>query len=290
MKLLKIALNLFDGAEGAAEQAAEPAAEAGKTGAKVVYGKQPEQTKAPDAGEQEKARRARFDEIVRGEYKDLYDEQVQSIVKARIGDSKALKGRLEAVEPVMELLGQRYGLDSGDAKALAKAIEQDDAYWEQAAEDAGMSVSQFRTMQKLERENTRMQRERNAMIEEQRTRETIGKWEQQAEQARALYPGLDLNKEAANPQFLRMLQSGVDVRAAYEVVHMEEIKNGARQEAAKTAARNVTQNIRAKGLRPPENGAAGQSGVILKNDVHKLTRDDRAEIIRRVARGERITF
>ena len=61
---------------------------------KVVYGRQPEPEAAPDAGEQaggaEKpwtkttsdaldAKKAAFDELIRGEYKDLFGERVQAL-------------------------------------------------------------------------------------------------------------------------------------------------------------------------------------------------------------------
>ena len=52
----------------------------------------------------------------------------------------------------------------------------------------------------------------------------------------------------------------------------------------------VTDNIRAKGSRPLENGTSQQGAFIVKNDVNALTKEDRAEIARRVRRGEVISF
>ena len=54
--------------------------------------------------------------------------------------------------------------------------------------------------------------------------------------------------------------------------------------------KTVTDNIRARGARPQENGAAPKSAVVVKDDVSKLTPADRAEIARRAAMGETITF
>ena len=42
--------------------------------------------------------------------------------------------------------------------------------------------------------------------------------------------------------------------------------------------------------RPVENGSNDLSAAILKSDVSKLTPEQRAEIAKRVARGENITF
>lgn len=314
-KLLGIDLGLFDGAGDGAGAAAggETAADASaqgakgaKTGEKVVYGKQEgkvapaaaAETVAPAAGEHEpeggeadaETRRAKFDELVKGEYKDLYDERVQGIVKARLGESKQMQTRMDAVSPVLDLLAQRYGVDVDDPAAILAAVEKDDAYWEQAAEEAGMTTEQYKAMTKLERENMQLKRAQEITLQQQAVNRTVAQWETQGEALKAIYPGFDLHGECRNPQFVSLLQNGVDVKTAYEVLHMDDIKNGVAAGAAKAAERNVTETIKAKGRRPAENGAAGQGGVIVKDDVSKLSKADRAEIIRRVARGERITF
>ena len=104
------------------------------------------------------------------------------------------------------------------------------------------------------------------------------------------YPSFDLGAESQNPQFLAMLRAGVPVQHAYEVVHMDEIKAGVAKLTAKATEKQVVSGIRAKGARPQENGTAAQSPFTVKDDVSKLTRKDRAEIARRVARGETISF
>ena len=58
----------------------------------------------------------------------------------------------------------------------------------------------------------------------------------------------------------------------------------------KSAAQQVTDNVRARGARPAENGVSSGSGFLVKSDVSKLTKKDRAEIARRAAHGEKIVF
>ena len=53
---------------------------------------------------------------------------------------------------------------------------------------------------------------------------------------------------------------------------------------------DTVDGIRAKGARPQENGTTSQGAFIVKDDVSKLSKRDRAEIIRRAARGEHIEF
>lgn len=111
-------------------------------------------------------------------------------------------------------------------------------------------------------------------------------WDSQAEQVKALYPSFDLSLEARSRDFRAMLRAGVPMRQAFEVLHMEQIKAA----QAQAAERAVTANIRARGARPQENGAGAASAFTVKDDVSRLTAQDRAEMARRAARGETITF
>lgn len=107
-------------------------------------------------------------------------------------------------------------------------------------------------------------------------------WNDQAQQMKARYPDFDLGREAQDRTFRAMLRAGVPLRQAYEVVHMDELRAA--------AERAVTANIKAKGARPQENGAGAASGFTVKEDVSKLTPKDRAELAKRAAGGEVITF
>ena len=83
---------------------------------------------------------------------------------------------------------------------------------------------------------------------------------------------------------------GVDVRTAYELIHKDEIIAGAMQFTAKTVEQKIANKIMANGARPNENGMSSQSAAVVKSDVSQLSKADRQEIIRRVARGEKIRF
>lgn len=235
-------------------------------------------------------RKAQFDALISGDYKDLFDQRVQGIINRRFKETKALEGRANAAQPVLDLLSQRYGITDGDPAKLAQAIEADDAYWQEAAEGHGMTVPQYREFMKLQREIETFRQEAQRRQGENAARQQVEAWQREAEALKGEYPDFDLNAEVGNPQFLEMLKAGVPVRHAYEVMHLGDIKHSAAQQAAKQTEKQVTETIRAKGARPAENGTASASGVVVKSDPSRLTRADRAEIARRVARGEQISF
>ena len=76
----------------------------------------------------------------------------------------------------------------------------------------------------------------------------------------------------------------------YEVIHKDEIIPVAMQYAAKEVESKVVNSIMAGGKRPSENGSNSQASALHKSDVSKLDKADMAEVARRVARGEKITF
>lgn len=243
------------------------------------------------------AKRQAFRELIEGEYKDQYTEMFQNAFNRRFKESKSMESSLSAQKPIIDMLMQRYGVADGDMIKLQKALEQDDAYWEEAADKAGLSVEQYKAMQKLERENAELRalRQRQATEQrriegQQRAQQQLDKWYAEGEKLKELYPGFDFKSETANPQFLGLLKSGIGVQQAYEVVHMDEIKANAAKAAAQSAGQQMVAKIQSRASRPQENGTSSSSAVITKSDVHSLTKKDRAEAIRRAQRGDIIKF
>lgn len=306
LKLLFPILVLFDGGEGGGgEGAAEggPQAEvpvyhprnqkSGGELANVVYGKQTEDPDAEDhqvvSSDAQADRAAQWNQA-RSEFKQEFDGEVQRIINKRFGETKALEEQLAAVSPIIDLLRDRYGVSDGDMDALEAAINDDDSYWQQAADEQGMTVEQYKTFKRYERENAEMTAQLKAQAQEQQAQQTLQQWWQEAEALKQQFPHFDLAQESQNPAFLRLLQSGVPVEHAFRVIHMDEITAGVAANTAKAAERQITANIRARGARPAEAGATGRAPFTVKNDVSKLSKKDRAEIARRAMRGEKIEF
>ncbi len=171
---------------------------------------------------------------------------------------------------------------------LAQAIEDDDVYWSDAAEEAGMTVEQYKQFQRLQRENAQLIEQERVRQGREATNRQVQEWYQQAEETKKTYPSFDLAEEVQNPQFLSLLQANVPVRHAYEVIHMDAIKAAERQLTARATEQQVTANVRARGARPTENGTASQGGFTIKSDPSKWSKKDRAEVVRKVQRGEKV--
>ena len=268
-----------------------------QTGAKgnplsaVKYGIQEES--APAAEVQETTTtdpNAEFEKLIKGQYKQQYDQKVQDTIQKRLKGTRETVEKYTALQPVLEILAKKHGVDAGDIDALTKAIEADDSYFEQEAMELGMSVKQLKELRAAQRENADLRRQ----IQERQTQENAEKiystWMQQAEETKKVYPGFDLRAELGNSKFLDLLNSNIDVRTAYEVLHKDDIIPAAMQFAAKTVESKIASKIASGASRPAENGMNSGSAAVVKSDVSQLTKADRQEIIRRVARGEKIRF
>ena len=292
-------LDLFDGgaagggagAAGGAEGGNSGAAPAGETG-EVLYGKQAEpQVAAEETKPSPEDKRKAFMDMVKGEYKDIYTQETQKIIDRRFKETKNLEETIKKASPTINMLMQRYGIADGDYAKLQEAVENDDAYWSQAADEAGMTTDQYKKFQKLQRQNAELIKAQNEQKARENADAQVQKWLQEQEEVRAEYPEFDLSMEISqNKQFVDLISAGIPVKHAYEVTHLDSIKSGIRATTEAQTARKVTDDIRARGMRPKENGTASQAAFTVKDDVSKLTRKDRADIARRVAMGELISF
>lgn len=238
------------------------------------------------------AKRAEFEKLIGegGEYRDIFTERTQQIINRRFKDGKIQEQTIAEQKPIMDILMQRYNVADGDAKALLKAIEEDNTYWAAAAEEAGMDVEQFKKMKRFERESAELQKMRKQQAADQQAQQQLANWMRQAEGLKEMYPGFDFRTEIQNRDFQGLLRNGVSVQQAYELIHMEEIKQATAKSAAQTASQQMQANLKAKQSRPAENGTSSKTAVIYKPDVSKLTRKERAEVARRAQYGEKITF
>lgn len=304
--LLRPVLSLFDGGgEGGdgGNQGGTPASPAStqrskNTGDTVLYGKQPAVSDSAAAGQGDKGnvtsntldeRRAKYRELVK-EYQDIYNEDFQRVFNRRFAETKAMQEQLEAQKPVIEAMQAKYKTNAGDMKALMQAVESDDAFLADAAEEHGMTIEQYKEFSRLQRENAFLLKQEQDRQARQRADMQLAKWQSEANDLKKLYPNFDLVREAENQEFLSLLKHGVPVQHAYEVTHLDQIKAGVAASQAAATEKQIVASVRAKGNRPRENGTSSQGSFVVKDNVHNLTKKDRENIARQVARGAIISF
>lgn len=303
-----IDLHLFDGAApagGDGPQAEEGVANpTGRESLKnVVYGKDPQgqqvesmqqtdEANAPFAGSSEEGEEDPakvFEQMIKGQYKDQFQDKVQSILDRRFKAMNEQQEQMEAYKSVIDPLMDVYG--TKDMAEIRKAILRDNGKVEQLADEAGMSVDQYLAYQETMRQNQLYQEAERDRLEQEESDRIYDEWMRQAEEMKADYPDFDIEAEAENPAFLELIKNPeIDIRTAYEALHLKEILQGTASHVAEAVRNATTSTIAARGRRPVENGVRQQPGIVRKTDASKLSKADRAEIAKRVARGETISF
>lgn len=225
-----------------------------------------------------------------------YNKQMQAVVQSRLRSAKGAEETLSKLAPAMELLSRRYGMDVNnlDADALAKAISDDDAYYEDRAIEMGVPVETAKKIDQNERDNARRQAEEARTIQEQKIQAHIESLKQQGEKMKETFPNFDLAAELQNPAFARMTSPNVNISVedAYYAIHRKEIQSAAMQVTAQKTAQQMANAIRSGKSRPVENGTSAQAPSTMSIDWSKASREQREakkrEIREAAAHGRKI--
>lgn len=234
---------------------------------------------------------SRFDELIKGEYKDEFAKRTSDIVQKRLGEAKTAKEQLDKLSPMLKLLSDKYQVDAKDTEKLLKAIESDDSLYVDEAMRRGMSVEQLKEFKRMELENESLRKAQSEKTRQEAIQRDVERWIKESDDLKQIYPSFDLQAEIdASPDFMGLLKNGIPVRTAYEVMHKDEIIAGAMQYTAQQVAQKTAQGLASKQERPSENGVHNQPAVATKIDISKLSKKECADLERRAARGERITL
>ena len=285
------------GAEGSAhaqEQAGTNAetqrAEAPRTRSEAKSAGAEHRASEVQAGTEPPDRRAAFEAFMR-ENKDLYEERLQEHLGRRLKTARAAEERAKALEPIIDMVAQKYGVDASQPDKLLAALESDNSLYEEEAIRRGMSVESLREMKQMERKVHFYEQQAQMQERARREAEARARIEEGVKTAQAAYPGFDMRKELENTGFRDMVARGIDVKTAYEIAHKDELLSGAIGYAVQRAAKETAETIRTRANRPQENGMAGQATAqTTGRDPAQLTAREINELTRRALAGERITF
>jgi hypothetical protein len=237
--------------------------------------------------------RMSWDEIMKD---PEYNKEMQAVVRSRLKSEKSAEEALVKMAPAIEVMARKYGLDpkNMDYDALAKAINDDDAYYEDKALEMGVSVETAKKVDQMERDTERQKAMEQRTLQEQKIQQHFVRLEQQAEAMKKVFPNFDLRTELQNPAFARMTSPnvGISVEDAYYAIHRNEIQTAAMQVTAQKTAEKISNAIQSGSRRPDESGASSQAPSVSTFDYAKASREQREAFKRdlreRMARGEEV--
>ena len=304
--LLPIDLRLFDG-EGAGAAAGAEGAQAGNTGTQtggqsensgdlstVKFGKQTDGGSPAAGGSTQQTPADPYTEFKAligkdGKYKDAFQKEFQAVFDRRFKDVKFNQERLTKLQPLVDSLASKYGIEDADPDKISEALDQDYTFWEDAAEKAGFDdIKIYRDFMRLQSENAHFAQAEADRQAAQQAEDQVKTWAKdiQTMLASGKYQ-FDPTVEMDNPQMISLLKAKVPFETAYKTIHLDDITESAAQSAAKDAEKRLTDNIRAKGSMPKENGAAGSAGVSFNPaDPATWGKDHIMEVFRQVEAGK----
>lgn len=128
----KIYLQLF--AEGAGEAGGAEV----ETGLEGQNDQQTVQVQTDTGEESTEDRGTKWKNMIKGEFKDEYNQSVQKVINDRFKQTKEMEERLSSSQKVLDFVAQRYGLDkTADADDMLRALEEDDSMFEERAHGKG---------------------------------------------------------------------------------------------------------------------------------------------------------
>lgn len=243
---------------------------------------------APEETEEaQPSQRMTWDEIMAD---PEYKAEMSKIVQARTKSAKEAQTNLDKLAPMLEMLAGHYNVDVADLDAIAKAVTDDDQYYEQKAMELGVPKSTAKRMAQLEAEQARRNAQDAAAEKERLHREHFAGLQAQFEKLREVYPEASLEAELQNPDFVRMTSPGVNVpvETAYYAVHRREIQAAQAKAVAQQTASRVSRSIQSGQGRPVEHGASAQAPSVQPMSYRSMSKEQRAEFKRRWKSGEKV--
>ena len=309
MNYFKINLQLFSEAAGAdapaeaaSAQNSDKQTERGASAQRVLYGKQDiavqksdnadietDVQKSVDAGEKPEQSEPTFEELINGKYKSDYEKLLQK----RFKKSAEAQKQNEAMRELLSNVARGYGLDPESETLIddiKKAQDEDEDLFSKEAYERGISIDEYKRQIAKDKEIKALTEKVKANEEKERSIKWISSLKSQADELKKTMPNFDLDAEMKNPAFAYLVRPGspTSLEDAMYAVHHREILSGAVKTAAQDAAKKTANAVAANAARPKEGGLSSIPPAVIKDDPSKWTKEDRAEIRRRVMRGEKI--
>lgn len=234
-------------------KAEEPAREAEPQAEQAAAAEEPKQ---PEPAVEEESPDADLDKTMdRPEVK----KRIQDIIRKRVA---SFEDQQQKIAPILEIIGQKYGLDVSDLSKLdfadlANRVANDESFFEGKAEELGSSPETAKRVFEAE-----LSEKRKALEEQNNSLKAHFEGLQaQANELAQRIPGFNLMDELTDRRFVALVspELGFSVEEAYNAIHHDEIVRQRDAMAVAAAKRAATNTVMAGKSMPSENGTVSRS-------------------------------
>lgn len=236
---------------------------------------------------------ARWEAAKKGEFAAQYGADVQKAIQERFKNQNDANAALDKLEPMLKVLRERAGVEDNDS--LIAHVMDDDSIYEDAANEAGMTVPAYRNFLKYKEEHDQRLAAEQQQQHQEAVRQHYMHLAEQTEQLRSKFPDVNLDVELQNETFLKLTSPaiGLSVEDAYFAVHHKDLAPQMMAYGMQRARNQMAQTIMVNGNRPREGGLNTQNTAAadMKVNPKSMLRKERDALRNRIHAGLKgVTF
>lgn len=248
-----------------------------------------------------------FEKLIKGKYKNVYQNRVQSLVKDRLSTKDKQISDMQKKEStgnqIFALIANKYNVQPDDLDGLLKAVTEDKDLFAEKALAAGVTTEEARNDFFKQQKTNAQEEELETLRREKAARELDTHLRSIAAETQKEFPNFNLEEEFQNPSFRTALdfiaqqkneqneKTGrndeiYDLTTAYKMAHFNELQKDLVKRSSSAAISAAAQSIQSGARRPTENAVKKSGTTTQRKSVEDMSDAEFDAFYEKVRRGE----
>ena len=248
-----------------------------------------------------------FEKLIKGKFKNVYQNRVQSLVKDRLSTKDKQISDMQKKEntgnQIFALIANKYNVQPDDLDGLLKAVTEDKDLFAEKALAAGVTTEEARNNFFTQQKTNAQEEELETLRREKAARELDTHLRTIAAETMKEFPNFNLEEEFQNPSFRTALdfiaqqkneqneKTGrndeiYDLTTAYKMAHFDELQKDLVKRSSSAAISAAAQSIQSGARRPTENAVKKSGTTTQRKSVEDMSDAEFDAFYQKVRRGE----
>lgn len=248
-----------------------------------------------------------FEKLIKGKFKNVYQNRVQSLVKDRLSTKDEQISDMQKKEStgnqIFALIANKYNVQPDDLDGLLKAVSEDKDLFAEKALAAGVTTEEARNDFFNQQKTNAQEEELETLRREKAARELDTHLRSIAAETMKEFPNFNLEEEFQNPSFRTALdfiaqqkneqneKTGrndeiYDLTTAYKMAHFDELQKDLVKRSSSAAISAAAQSIQSGARRPTENAVKKSGTTTQRKNVEDMSDAEFDAFYEKVKRGE----
>lgn len=248
-----------------------------------------------------------FEKLIKGKFKNVYQNRVQSLVKDRLSTKDKQISDMQKKEntgnQIFALIANKYNVQPDDLDGLLKAVTEDKDLFAEKALAAGVTTEEARNNFFTQQKTNAQEEELETLRKEKAARELDTHLRTIAAETMKEFPNFNLEDEFQNPSFRTALdfiaqqrneqneKTGrndeiYDLTTAYKMAHFDELQKDLVKRSSSAAISAAAQSIQSGARRPTENAVKKSGTTTQRKSVEDMSDAEFDAFYEKVRRGE----